>query len=244
MPIAQDYGEEAYATEPHENLLAFFDGLPAGAIDNHNDLIQQSIAAAKEALVAFHPDTIEKLAENRRVLGEALRLAVGYDESSATLQGATKGACADLPYVDSVLVGDIRGVKIPLRTFMPATSCGVSTVLIDPLGKQRLDMGLVRELLARGHAVYAIDPFATGENVGEQEAATPRGSTNFFTTFNRTAGSVDALCYRRQRFFYGERPRLSQLLADSRYAQSRRLAQRRCAYRAARPVAAQYERCI
>ncbi|MGY8827309.1 MAG: alpha/beta hydrolase family protein [Candidatus Latescibacterota bacterium] len=186
LPIAQDYGEEAYATEPHENLLAFFDGLPAGAIDNHNDLIQQSIAAAKEALVAFHPDTIEKLAENRRVLGEALRLAVGYDESSATLQGATKGACADLPYVDSVLVGDIRGVKIPLRTFMPATSCGVSTVLIDPLGKQRLDMGLVRELLARGHAVYAIDPFATGENVGEQEAATPRGSTNFFTTFNRT----------------------------------------------------------
>jgi hypothetical protein len=77
-------------------------------------------------------------------------------------------------------------VEIPLRAFMPATSCGTSTLLIDPQGKQKLDMELVRELLARGHAVYAIDPFATGGNVGEQEAAAPRGSTNFFTTFNRT----------------------------------------------------------
>jgi hypothetical protein len=44
----------------------------------------------------------------------------------------------------------------------------------------------VRDLLARGHTVYAIDPFGVGQNVDEQDPEQPRGSTKFFTTFNRT----------------------------------------------------------
>jgi len=185
LPIAQDYVEEAYQTEPHENLLAFFDGLPAGAIDNHKDLLEQCIEATRELLVAHYPDTLEKLEENRRVLGEALRLAVGYDDSGATLMGDAEGEREGLAYVDGVLMGDARGVEISLRTFRPAAPSGASTLLVDPQGKGELDMGLVRGLLARGHMVYAIDSFATGHSVGEENAP-PRGSTNFFTTFNRT----------------------------------------------------------
>jgi hypothetical protein len=39
--------------------------------------------------------------------------------------------------------------------------------------------------LAQGQAVLAIDPFGIGQNVGEQNPEQPRGSTRYFTTFNR-----------------------------------------------------------
>lgn len=44
----------------------------------------------------------------------------------------------------------------------------------------------VPKLIAAGHTVVAIDAFGTGEAVGEQDSKQPRGTTNFFTTFNRT----------------------------------------------------------
>ena len=49
-----------------------------------------------------------------------------------------------------------------------------------------VEIGVVRALAQEGQAVYAIDPFGTGKNTGEQDPEAPRGSGNFFTTFNRT----------------------------------------------------------
>ena len=60
------------------------------------------------------------------------------------------------------------------------------TLLIHPQGAEALDADLVRALAQEGQAVYAIDPFGTGKNTGEQDPEAPRGSGNFFTTFNRT----------------------------------------------------------
>ena len=191
LPIAQDYCEEEYETEPHENLLAFWDGLPDGVIDNHDDLIEQCIAAAREMLAEYRPTTLEKLEKNRRVLGEALRLAVGYDDSGVAVQEGSEGEWAGLAYMDARLTGTVRGVEIPLRSFaVEKTSAkktsDVATLLIHPQGAEALDADLVRALAQEGQAVYAIDPFGTGKNTGEQDPEAPRGSGNFFTTFNRT----------------------------------------------------------
>ncbi len=186
LPIAQDYSEAAYETEPHENLLAFFDGLPAGAIANHKDLIEQCIEAAKEVLAGYGPTTREKLEENRRVLGEALRLAVGCDDSAVSFRESAKGEYAGLTCVDGQLTGSLRGVEIPMRGFAAAKSSAVSTLLIHPQGAGALDADLVRALAAAGHALHAIDPFGCGKNIAEQKAQEPRGSSPFFTTFNRT----------------------------------------------------------
>jgi dienelactone hydrolase len=186
LPIGQDYTEPPYETEPRENLLAFIDGLPDGAIANHQDLIQQCIEAAKKALKAYRPETHDKLNENRHVLGQALRISVGYDDSGVTLQRNAGTQFADLACTDGVLIGDRRGVRVPLRTFTPNAPSGASILLIHPQGINALYAPIVRDLLARGHAVFAIDPFGVGQNVGEQNPEQPRGSTGFFTTFNRT----------------------------------------------------------
>lgn len=186
LSIAQDYCEEAYETEPHENLLAFFDGLPDGAIDNHDDLIEQCIAAAQKMLEEHRPAALADLEKNRRVLGEALRLAVGYDDSGAVLQGRKQGEFAGIACRDEILLGQLRGVEVPVRTFAPENPCAISTLLISPQGAPALDAGLVRSLLDQGHTVYAIDVFATGRNRAGQDFEVSRGSSNFFTTFNRT----------------------------------------------------------
>ena len=184
LPIDQDYTEPAYETEPHENLLAFSDGLPDGAITNHEDLIQKCIEAATLTLESYRPDSLEKLNENRRTLGESLRIAVGYDDSEVTLQGSIDSRFADLVCQDDVLIGDRRGVRVPLRTFRPETPSGKRTLLIHARGINALYTPIVRDLLANGHTVHAIDPFGIGGNIGEENPEQPRGSTKFFTTFN------------------------------------------------------------
>lgn len=190
LPIDQDYAEPPYGTEPRENLLAFIDGLPDGAITDHQELIQQCIEAAGKALETYRPESLAKLDENRRVLGQALRIAMGYDDSGVTLQRNGETRYADLACTDGVLIGDRRGVRVPFRTFVPdapsGTPSGTSILLIHPQGIHALYAPIVRDLLARGHAVFALDPFGVGQNVGEQNPEQPRGSTSFFTTFNRT----------------------------------------------------------
>ena len=68
------------------------------------------------------------------MLGQALRIAVGYDDSGVTLQRNAGTQFADLACTDGVLIGDRRGVRIPLRTFTPNAPSGASTLLIHPQG--------------------------------------------------------------------------------------------------------------
>ncbi|MDA0745204.1 MAG: hypothetical protein O2954_01720 [bacterium] len=185
LPIDEDYTEPPYETESHEDLLAFVDGLPEGAISSHEELIRQCIDGATKMLEAYRPDTSEQLNENRRVLGEALRIAVGYDDSDAGLQGRTSTEWAGLTCEEYVLIGNRRGVHVPVRCFTPDAPSGVSTLLIHPQGAGALYAPIVQDLLPNGQTVYAIDPFGVGRNVDEENPEQPRGSTKFFSTFNR-----------------------------------------------------------
>jgi len=51
---------------------------------------------------------------------------------------------------------------------------------------KELDPLVVRALLDAGQTVYAVDAFGTGTNIGSQDSERPRGSTAYFSTFNRS----------------------------------------------------------
>lgn len=159
-------------------MLAFFNGLPDGAITQHEDLIRQCIAASKTALETYRPNTPDALAANRRTLGEALRITVGYDHSTVTYEYKAQK--------DGTLIGNRRNVHVPIRTFTPETPSDTSTLLIHPHGMDALYAPIIEALLDKSHTVYAIDPFGTGQNIGEENPEEPRGGGRFFNTFNRT----------------------------------------------------------
>lgn len=186
LPVGDDFVEPAFEVEDREDMLAFFDGLPDGAIARHEDLIRQCIAASKTALEAYRPSSDEAMAKNRRVLGRALRVAVGYDDSAVLYERDAETRFADMPCEDGTLIGSRRGVRVPIRTFVPDAPSGTSALLLHARGMDALYSPIIRALLAHGQTVYAIDLFGTGRNVGEENPDEPRGNSPFFNTFNRT----------------------------------------------------------
>ena len=77
-------------------------------------------------------------------------------------------------------------MRVPIRTFTPESPSGTSTLLIHPHGMDALYSPIIHALLDKGQTVYAIDPFGTGQNIGEENPEEPRGGERFFNTFNRT----------------------------------------------------------
>ncbi len=182
----RDNTEPPVEPEPYENLLAFVDGLPEGAITNHEDLITQCIQASKHALESYRPDSEESLSKNRNVLGEALRITVGYDDSTVTYERETETQFANLACEDGTLIGNQRNIRIPIRTFIPENPANTSTLLIHPQGINAIYSPLISSLLNNGQTVYTIDPLGAGKNVSEENPEESRNSHRFFNTFNRT----------------------------------------------------------
>lgn len=187
LPVAADFQEPSHEMEPRENLLAFFDGLPEGALTEHEALVAQQIAATRAQVVAHKPDTLAALRENRRVLGGALRVAVGYSASNAALENVRNGQWEGLACQEGTFVCAQRGVRVPMRRFVPSENGrDKATLLVHAQGREALDPPVVRALLDAGQTVYAVDTFATGANIDPQDSENPRGSTAYFNTFNRS----------------------------------------------------------
>jgi dienelactone hydrolase len=184
LPLGDDFKEPAYEVEPRENLLAFWDGLPEGALTNHEDLIQQCITASKQTIDAYRPDTAEKLQQNRDLLGRGLRIAIGYDNSPVTYQKENDTSDEGLTSEDGLLIGARRNVRIPLCTFN--SNAKTATLLVHPQGINALYSPLVQTLIENNHTVYALDPFGIGQNLGEQNPESPRHTIHFSNTYNRT----------------------------------------------------------
>ena len=183
LPVAADFQEPAYEMEPRENLLAFFDGLPEGALTDHETLVAQYLAAARAQVAAHQPQTLEALAENRRVLGGALRTAIGYRASTASIESVRSVEWEGLSCQEGILVCARRGTQVPLRCFRPSGDSGAATLLVHAQGMGALYPPIVRALLEAGQTVYAIDAFGTGANIGPQNPERPRGSGAYFSTF-------------------------------------------------------------
>ena len=184
LPQGDDFTEPPYETEPKENLLAFLDGLPEGALTNHENLIQQCITASQQTIETYCPNTVEKLEQNRNTLGQALRIAVGHDASPVTYQTENDTSDNILTSEDGFIISKKRNVQVPMCTFNP--NAKMATLLIHPQGINALYSPLVEVLLENNHTIYAIDPFNIGQNIGEQNPESPRGDVNLFNTYNRT----------------------------------------------------------
>ena len=63
LPFDDNFSEPPFEVEEHKDMLAFFNGLPDGAITQHADLIRQCIAASKTALETYRPNTLDALAQ-------------------------------------------------------------------------------------------------------------------------------------------------------------------------------------
>jgi dienelactone hydrolase len=192
LPYGSDFKEPAYQTEKDEDILAFTEVLPENAIETHEELVRQLVESTEKMLEAYKPASLQKYEENYRVLGEGLRLSVGVEPFEADEVEYHHRGDADLNGLtcdEGVIIDRRRGVEVPAWIFHPereeSNSCAL---LIHEEGKSALSskVSLIRRLLANRQKVCAIDVFGLGDTVGEQDPDKPRGSTRYFTTFNRT----------------------------------------------------------
>ena len=185
LPVPADYEEPPYETEPRENLLAFYDGLPKGALVDHAALFDEWKNGASRSVASFYPENESILEENRRVLGRGLRLSVGFEETGLSLK-TEPSLWNKLQCEEGTLSCRLRSIEIPIRVFQPNSFNRTVTLLIHPLGMEGTYPPLISELLSNSQSIYAMDCFGTGQNVGPQDPELPRGSSNFFSTFNRS----------------------------------------------------------
>ena len=194
LSLDAGFTEPKYQTEAKNDLLVFNESVPVNAIRDHETLEQVMVEAASRQIANLKPTTAERFAENRRGLGEGLRLSLGLtpfhgDEVEYARRGEI--SLADLRGEAGVFKEKRRGAEIPVWVFRPdgATLAPVGCALLIH-GQGRATMvdkaGFIRDWLARGQIVYVIEAFGIGDARPAEAIARKRGSTRYFSTFNRT----------------------------------------------------------
>jgi dienelactone hydrolase len=190
--------ESAYQKEKDEDLLVFHDReLPEGAVDRAG-LLKQRIAAARVWLASMRPRDAATYAKWRKLLGKGFAMAVAMWEPPADVRfdvGAERSVNG-IRIQDGVLIEKGRGTRAIATTFEPADGGNTArgwTVVVTGKGRSvlldfdgRTPGEGVRRLVAAGQRVLALDVLGVGDSVGEAAPDQPRGSSQFFTTFNRT----------------------------------------------------------
>jgi dienelactone hydrolase len=194
-----EYKEPPYPKEKDEDLLVFAGRpLPAGALPNTEAVVEQCVAAAKKQLESLkHPADPASAKQARDTLREAFRLAMGATPLTAADVGLT--LAGDPGIQTGFEINRRRGTFVPVLFFRSPSAAesatapmtilvhekgGGQAALVAPHGRPSGEV--MWKLLDAGQVVCAIDAFGTGDSVGKQDPKQPRGSTKFFTTFNRT----------------------------------------------------------
>jgi len=196
------FTEPPYQKERDADLLVFADRpLPYNAVPNLETLLEWRIGAAKRQLTEFRPADAAAWQSSRELLSGAIRLAVGAAGPGLRADVGVEPGDEGPDDTDCVRRGRFvdrsRGTRVPFIRFLPEKPDGRAAaghvLLIDGRGKAaclaadaRGPGVLASRLLAAGSGVTAIDVFGLGEATGEPDPKAPRGSTKFFTTFNRT----------------------------------------------------------
>jgi dienelactone hydrolase len=194
-PLAIDTREQPFRVE-EDNVLRVFPGtgpLPGGI--SAGDLVRQQITRAGDALARHWPRQADDLAAFREIFGPALAhvLPIAWPD---TVWSESLGSVEQDHYgLERLLLGRTGlGDQIPALLFRPLDWTGGSAVLaVHAAGKATLidapgrrPGALIRELLARDHAVLAVDVFLTGEYHTHAGRAGRDQGVPFFTTYNRT----------------------------------------------------------
>ncbi len=95
VPGGEDFKEPAYQKERDQDLLAFLDGPPSGAIKSHAELIQKRVEATERMLEEHRPGSFRQFQESRRLLGEGLRLSTGITRTDRLRHGRFRNRRCD-----------------------------------------------------------------------------------------------------------------------------------------------------
>jgi hypothetical protein len=175
------------------------------------DLVLRHVKRANDALAQHWPRQAEDLAGFREVFGPALAHVLPIAWPDTVRAEALSSVEGDHQFrLERLLLGRPgQGDQVPALLFHPPGWAGGSAVLaVHAAGKaalidapRRRPGALIRELLARGRAVLAVDVFLTGEYHTPAGWAGRDQSIPFFTTYNRTDSAwrvqdvVTALAY-------------------------------------------------
>jgi dienelactone hydrolase len=192
------FKEEPFDVEKDEDLLVFAGReLPQGAL-TYEELVDRIIEEGRRLVEAHRPRDGASLARFREVFAPALEDALGLEMPEPGDITVERTGRTERPsfWVERLLIGRrFYGDQIPAVVFVPVKSVPSfpATLIVHGEGKAALvDMErdepgrLVSDLLERGHAVMAIDPFLIGEYNSPFERARRERKGNYFTTFNVT----------------------------------------------------------
>jgi dienelactone hydrolase len=213
-PVADDRRERPFTVEKDEHLRVFpgTGPLPGGL--SVGDVVRQQIRRVGTELARHWPRQPGDLAAFRDLFGPALAdiLPIAWPD---TVRVETLGSVEQDQYrLERLLLGRPgQGDQVPALLFRSSGCTGGSAVLVvHGLGKaalidapRRRPGDLIRELLARNHAVLAVDVFLTGEYHTYAGRAGRDHGAPFFTTYNRTDTAwrvhdvVTALAYLAER---------------------------------------------
>jgi len=179
-----------------EDLLADQYSLPSGA-ENMNEarLKQYMINTSRQRVEDDWPIDQASLQTFRNIYGTVYEHTLSVDQRGE-IAGHREGQYRGAGFRATDLMISRVGKRdwIPAVYYEPNQKVRVADVVVSPGGKADLvepdgvtPVELIRELLANGHAVLAIDAFKTGEHVLIEGAQTQRDEHfQYFTTFNKT----------------------------------------------------------
>jgi CubicO group peptidase (beta-lactamase class C family) len=193
LSASEEFREPPYSREKAEDLLIFKESVPNHAIRDRETLVDRLIDSAKRRLDLCRPVTAEQLAENRRIFGVGLRLSVGASVLRASDISYKREGDFELNGIEGergVVIGQRRGLQIPVWVFRPGHQSETSAcaLLVHGQGHAALagKRDLILGLLEDSQTVYVIEPFGIGVARADDDLAKQRGTTRYFTTFNRT----------------------------------------------------------
>ena len=211
-PEESHFAETSYRVPQLSAMMSRWDHkLPARAVDEAG-LIAYLTGQARRHIAALKPHDADSLRRAQKAFGEALRFSVLAEMPKS--EDLVSESVERLRTGETLLLGRRgKGDRVSAVMLEPRRSrAGVlPTLLIHPegtawaLSSSESQGGLVRQLLARGGPLMAIDAFQTGRSKGERPAPEDNQRTAFFTTFNRTDDAnriqdiLTAIVYLRQR---------------------------------------------
>ncbi len=192
---ADDRREQPFMVEEDENVLVFPGTEPLPGDMSPRDLLRHHVNRLSAVQARYRPRRPDDLAAFRNLFGSALAhvLPVAWPDR---VWVESLGAVEQDQYgLERLLLGRPgQGDQVPALLFRPPGWAGGQAVLVvHALGKAALidapgnrPGALIRELLARTHAVLAVDVFLTGEYHTYAGRAGRNHGVPFFTTYNRT----------------------------------------------------------
>jgi len=196
LSIEDEFSEPKYLPEHEEDLLVFNQSVPDYAIRDHDQLVEQIIEFAEQRINSHQPFTQERLAENRELFGQGLRLSVGmtsFDANDFEYHRHGDHQLAGISGERGTLIGTRRGIRIPLWVFHPPETnkkrLRVCSLLLHGKGRAALasQKTLIQDLLDLGHTVYAPELFGLRDAPTSNNLVRERDTSHHhFSTFNRS----------------------------------------------------------